>query len=302
LLAIDGADMRRLCADALGRNAIPGSKSAGVALLKALNDEDASVRRSVALAMSRINAPGAADALANTLIADDGKDVCLRDGLVRAVEGLGAPGLERLTALADSGVQKDLDRVVEVFAALRTRPAAEAAATLLKNPHLSIEQRAVLVRSYSNYQLDPPLSLEPLLDYLTANPDEAVPVRLAALEALSAHGVPGDRARTWLLSALDDREAQVRLSAIQAAADARLDAAVPKLASILEDGRKTAKERATAATALRALRSVSALPALRAVVAAEALTPETAALRLEALRTLTAVLSGEAIRNRSPQR
>src|SRR5207244_1924918 len=112
---------------------------------------------------------------------DDGKDIYLRDGLVRAIEGAGKPGIERLLALADSGVQKDLDRVVDTFAALRTRPAADAIATFLKNPHLSIEQRATLIRSYNNYLLDPPVALDSALDYLIANPREAVAVKLAGL-------------------------------------------------------------------------------------------------------------------------
>src|SRR5262249_38625852 len=134
LLQLDGADVRRLCADALGRHASADSKSAHTALLKALNDPDASVRRAVALAMGRLRTPGSADALVTTLAEDDGRDVYLRDGLVRAVESLGTPGIERLMALADSGVQKESDRVVEVFAAMRTRPAAAALPELLRNP------------------------------------------------------------------------------------------------------------------------------------------------------------------------
>src|SRR5205823_10120982 len=124
-------------------------------------------------------------ALASALAFDAGKDANLHDGLVRAVEALGAPGVERLLALADSGVPKDLDRVVEAVAAMRTRPAADALPALLKNPHLTIEQRALLVRSYSNYLLDPPVSPAPLLEYVTANPTEAGAVKVAALETLS---------------------------------------------------------------------------------------------------------------------
>jgi quinoprotein glucose dehydrogenase len=254
LLALDTADVRRLCADALGRNAGPDDRSAGAALLKALGDEDPSVRRSVALALGRLRTPGAADALANALAFEDGKDVNLRDGLVRAVEGLGAPGIERLLALADSGVPKDLDRVVEAVAGMRTRPAADALPALLKNPHQTIEQRALLVRSFSNYLLDPPVSVAPVLDHVTANPTEAGAVKVAALETLSwGDGLKGDKARDWLLAVLDDREANVRLAAIRAVADVRLDAARPKLEAVAADGARTPKEREAAARALRRL-------------------------------------------------
>jgi putative membrane-bound dehydrogenase-like protein len=250
LLPIDGADVRRLCADALGRKATTGNKSASDALLKALNDPDPSVRRTVALAMARLNAPGAADVLVNTLAADDGKDVYLRDGLVRAVEALGPVGIERLVALADSGVAKDLDRVVDVFAGLRTRPAADVLPELLRNPHLSIEQRAALIRSYANYQLDPPVALAPLVDYVSSNPTEAAAVKLAALEVLSAHDLTGDRARVWLHVILDDTDPKLRLAVIRAIADVRLAGATPKLTAIAGDDRRPAPERAAAAKAL----------------------------------------------------
>src|SRR5262249_59578739 len=126
-----GAALRRRAADALGLPAAAGDKAAHDGLLAALGDDDAAVRRAVALAMSRVNAPGAPDALANALAADDGKDAHLRDGLVRAVENLGAAGVERLMSLVESGVQKDLDRALETFAALRTRPGAAALPALL---------------------------------------------------------------------------------------------------------------------------------------------------------------------------
>src|SRR5262249_44813866 len=154
-------------------------------LLRVLGDADPSVRRAVATAMGRIAAPGAADSLVNSLAFEDSNDVYLRDGLVRAIESLGREGIERLRTLAESGVTKDLERVLEPFRMLRTRPGAEALPTLLQTPHLSIAQRAALVRSSSNYLLDPPVTPEPILDYLTSHPDEALAVKLAGVDALS---------------------------------------------------------------------------------------------------------------------
>jgi putative membrane-bound dehydrogenase-like protein len=159
--------LRRLAAEGLGRNAATGDKIVHDCLLKALNDNDLSVRRAAALAMGRIAAPGAADALVNTLAFDDSGDVYLRDGLLRAIEGLGNPGIDRLLALAESGVPKDTDNVVDAFAALRTRAAYEGLPSLLKYPHLSNEQRVKLLRSCGNYLLDPPITLDPLRSQLT---------------------------------------------------------------------------------------------------------------------------------------
>ncbi|HEY7425351.1 MAG TPA: HEAT repeat domain-containing protein, partial [Gemmataceae bacterium] len=159
--------LRRLAAEGMGRNAAAGDKIAHDCLLKALNDNDLSVRRAAALAMGRIAAPGAADALVNTLAFDDSGDVYLRDGLLRAIEGLGKPGIDRLLALAESGVSKDTDNVVDAFAALRTRAAYEGLPSLLKYPHLKNEQRVKLLRSCGNYLLDPPITLEPLRPQLS---------------------------------------------------------------------------------------------------------------------------------------
>jgi putative membrane-bound dehydrogenase-like protein len=165
-LAHGEGPLRRLAADGLGRNAAPGDKNIHEALLKALNDNDLAVRRAVALAMGRVAAPGAADALVNTLAFDEEQDVYLRDGIVRAIERLGKPGIDRLLALAESGVRKETDRVVDAFAALRTRAGYEGLPNLLKYPHLSREQRFKLIRSCENYLLDPPISPDPLFDYL----------------------------------------------------------------------------------------------------------------------------------------
>ena len=163
-------------------------KDVQTALLKALNDNNLAVRRSVAMAMAHVKGEGAADALVNTLAFDESDDVNLYDGLIRAIEMLGKPGIDKLVSLGNSGVPKDLEKVVYAFVGLRTREAAEAIPALLKSPHLSFGQRAGLIRSYSNYLLDPPLDMSPLLTYVLANPQDPWVVKLAALESLSLAG------------------------------------------------------------------------------------------------------------------
>ena len=254
LLLKGDADMRRLCAEAIGLNAAPADRDVQSTLLKALVDGDPQVRRAIALAMSRLGAAGAADVLVNTLAFDDGQDRYLRDGLVRAIEGLGKPGIERLIALADSGVAKDLERVVETFAALRDRPGAEALPGLLTNPHLTIDQRATLVRSHSNYLLDPPLALAPVMDYFLANPHEASAVKLAGLTVLSAgDSLKGEKESQWLLKMLDDNDAGVRLAAIKAVENVRLPRAVARLEAIGQDENRPPAEREAAVKVLRVL-------------------------------------------------
>jgi hypothetical protein len=108
---------------------------------------------------------------------------------------------------------------VQAFTMMRTKPAADAIPRVLVNPHLKAEQRAAVIRSYENYLLDPPLSLSPMVDYLTAHPDEDVGVKQAGAEALGAGGVnPGDKAAGWLMSLLDEKDAKLRTSAVSAMA------------------------------------------------------------------------------------
>lgn len=155
------SDLRRQSAEALGWNTPAGNREVMASLLRAMVDQDRAVRRAAALALARVGGAAAADSLANTIAFDEAKDPYLLDGYVRALEIVGKPGIERLIAVADSGVQKDLDRVVDVFTGLRSRAAAEALPGLLQNPHLSNSQRNRLTASWDNYLLDPPLTRMP---------------------------------------------------------------------------------------------------------------------------------------------
>ena len=286
LLRSSEADLRRLAVEALGMH----RAARGLEVTALLEDNDPAVRRAAALALARTGAPGTADLLVSQLAAEDGKDVVLFDGLVRAVERLGKVGIERLLALTESGDQKKLDRAVEVFTMLRTRPAADAIPRLLNNPHPSVRQRADLLRSYNNYLLDPPVSLEPALAYLAKHPDEALPVKLAGLEVLSANGaLKGERAKKWLLGLLEDDDAGLRLAVLKAVADTRLREAAAFVTRLVKEERRPVEERTAAAKALRVLGDPSAVPALREVLEEGTQTPAQLVLRSEALRALAAL-------------
>jgi putative membrane-bound dehydrogenase-like protein len=287
LLRTGDADLRRLAADGLGLNVAPRSARVQAVLLKQLGDDDPAVRRSVAMAMGRVGAPGSADSLASAFAFDDGHDLYLRDGLIRALEALGKPGIDALLTLAESGDTKNIDKVVDAFTALRTRPGADAIPQLLTIPHLSIARRADVIRSYSNYLLDPPVSLEPMLAYLLSHPEEPAPVKLAGLEVLSCTGpLKSDRAASWLLGLLDDRELAVRLASLAAVESIRLTAAAPKLVSPLRRDGSTPPERQAALKALRVLNDASAVPNLKHLLADA---KEDTATKVEALRTLAAL-------------
>jgi quinoprotein glucose dehydrogenase len=286
LFGEDEPDLRRLAVEALGHH----QAARGTTVVGLLEDTHPAVRRAAALALARTAAPGTAYAVVQALENDEGKDVILFDGLVRAVEAYGKTGIDRLLALAESGDKKKLNRVVEVFTALRTRPAAEALAQLLKSPHLEIRQRADLLRSYSNYLLDPPISLDPALDYLLKNMEEDRTVKLAGLEALSVSGgLKGEKGRKLLLALLEDDDPALRLSVIRGCEDVRLKEAAPTLAKLLGNSRRPISEREAAAKALRNLGGPPAVKALKAILAEEDKAPERATFRLEVLRSLAAL-------------
>jgi putative membrane-bound dehydrogenase-like protein len=255
LLQIAESPLRRMAAEGLGLNAALRDGQAHATLLEALGDQDLEVRRAVAVAMGRVGAPGAADALVNALAFDEGRDVYLRDGYVRAIEGVGKEAIDRLVALANSGVKKDTNTAGAAFLALRTRPGLEALPVLLVNPHLSAAQRASLVRSCTNYLLDPPAALEPVLEFLTDRAEAAVPaVQLAGLEVLSGSAaLKGARGTAWLIRLLDDNDSQVRLAAIKAIQESKVAKAAPRLEKVAADADRTREEREAAAKALRSL-------------------------------------------------
>lgn len=284
-------DLRRLAADGLALNCKGGDAEAEAALLKNLSDQDLGARRAIALAMGKLGSPGAADALVNALKFDTENDGYLRDGLIRAIERLGKPGIERLVALAESGVEKDREHVLEAFLALRTRPAAEALPTLLKYPHNTTGQKVDLIKSYNNYLLDPPVSLAPLVDFLTRQDDEPVQVRRAALEVLAAAGqVKGDKLEGMLVALVDSTDGNVRLSAIRMIEAGKVARGAPRLAGLLGDAKVAATERTAVIKALRALNDKSAVSVLKEILSkGTADTPEAVQLRLEAFRTLLAL-------------
>lgn len=279
-------DVRRIAVEGLGRHAKVGDAAVSETLLKRVGDTHLAVRRAAALALARVGGGGAADSLVNAWKSEESRDPFLTDGYLRAVERLGKPGLDALLSLAASGQKADLDRVAAAFAGFRTKPAADALPELLANPHLEPAQRADLVRSYTNYLLDPPLSLEGLAGFIAGRTHDPAEMKVAALEVLGATGsLGGPKATALVVGLIDAPEADVRLAAIQSADDGRVTAAGPKLLAALADSKRSVSERVAIVKALRVTAGGQAAKPLAALLTAE----EPAALKVEALRALAAV-------------
>ena len=288
----ESPDVRRLAVDGLGHFTKRANLSAQDALTRLLADADHAVRRAACIALSRLGGEGSADAIVNAWKHDDGKDAFLADGYLRAFEKLGKPGMDALLAVADSGDHRERDRVAVAFTGLRSRAAADALGKLVANAHLTPGQRADLVRAYSNFQFDPPMSLEPLAEFVTSRPNESEAVRSAALEVLAgdAGALTGSKATRYVLGLLDAPEPEVRASAIYAVEQARLTQALPKLLAMLADGKRLAPERLRVAQAIRVTGDASAVPLLQELLTR----PEPAAFKAELLRSLAVIDVGAA--------
>ncbi|HEY3787440.1 MAG TPA: PVC-type heme-binding CxxCH protein [Urbifossiella sp.] len=282
----DSPDVRRLVIEALGMNAKPKDPRIQQVLVKAIGDKDPTVRRAAALAMGRLGADDAAGVLVKAWQKDNSKDVFLKDAYVRGLERLGKPGIDAIVALASSS-DKGLSQAVDAFITLRTRDGAAALPQLLAINQLSPTQREALVASYNNYQLEPPISLDPLANYLALHLDEAPGVVGAAVEVFAASptGLDSPKATQVVLGLLSRPDTEVRLAAVRAVEAARLTAAAPKLLELLADALRPTAERAVIVKALRVMNEKRAVKPIQEILASNAPT----ALRLEALRTLAAL-------------
>ncbi|MBX9622707.1 MAG: HEAT repeat domain-containing protein [Gemmataceae bacterium] len=286
LLADESADVRRLVVEALGAKAKPGDTRAADGLRAALADPDPAVRRTAALAVGRLHPPGAADALVNALKASAEADPFLKDAFVRGLEAMGKPGVDALVAWAGADPTA-FARAADAFVSLRTRPAADALPQLLASPHATPAQREALVASYNNYQLDPPVSLDPLADFLMNRPAEPASVVAAGIEAFAAAdaGLQSPKATSLVLTMLGRPDPAVRLAAIRAVEATRLSAAATRLVALLAEPNRPADERTAVVKALRVLgRTEAAGPVAALLAGADPL-----ALKVEALRTLAAL-------------
>lgn len=284
LLTDKDVDVRRMACDALARNAKADDFAVSEALAKRLLDESPVVRRAAALAVGRFGAGSAADSLITAWKADDGKDAFLADAYLRAFESLGKKGIDALLAVAQSGDDATLHKVADAFTALRTKPAYDALPQLLANPHLKADERTALVRSYLNYQFDPPLSLDPLAKYLIAHADESAEVKKAGLEVLAmSNSIGGGPGGEFVVGLLDAAEDDVRLAALVAIEKGRLLTAGMKVRAVAADTKRSVPERAAAIKAGRVIGGPEFVAQVKELLAND---KEAASMKVEALRAL----------------
>jgi len=285
-------EVRRLSADAIALNSRPADEANHSALLQQMNDPEPSVRRAVALALGHVGSAGVGEALVNAYKGEEANDPFLRDAFIRAIEFTGKAGINAVLQLAQSGDNTDRDLAIRIFSALRIRPAAEALPEMLAYPHLTVPQREVLIRSFANYQLDPPISFDPLAAFMAKRSEEPKSVVQAAIEVLStSSGTAGPAVKDWLIQLLSQVDSETRLDVIAALDTNRVVEASPTLLTMLVDDRRSLAERKALLRAVRVTKNPEAATTIEALLRER----EPPMLRVEALRTLAALEPARAL-------
>lgn len=311
----DDANVRRVAIEALGTHVTPEEfqmnkgigpltipkksdsikKVAEAIYLRFFHDPDPAVRRVAIHAYAHLTRD--AESIVSGWRVETSKDPFLIDAYMRGIEACGEKGVNALMTLAESGNAADLDRAVTAFSAMRTRQFGEAVVKLLANPHASEGQRVALLRSMANYQLEPPLPLDPLADFLTNATKLSDTERSIGLDVLSSAGALNNTKGAKLILVMLDAESwEVRGAAVAAADAIKLKMIAPKLLAWATDSKKPLEERIAA---LRTLRSTgdakSAEPLLKMLDGSDS-----SALKTEALRTVAA-FNPEAARKTAEQ-
>lgn len=279
-------ELKRVAIDVLGRVVTKTDQEVITLFIRMLSDHDRAIRRAAALALGRIKPSGIAEQIVINLKTDPGTDPFLIDGYIRALERLGKPGIHALLDLARSGNQRDLDHSINAFLAGRTREMVDALPELLTDPHVSAEQRAALIRSVLNYQLNPAIKLDSLMvAFNKLDQPSAAEYREMVLVLAENQQLVGDVAIKIAERALQSDSADTRLGAIQAISQAKASELATNLLNAIDRQDRDASERIAMLKALRNLNKPGLTDGIVNLLKAN----PPANLRIEALRTLASL-------------
>ena len=131
--------------------------------------------------MGKNNAPGSAESLVNSILFYEGSDIRMLEVFARALELTGKNGIERILAVGDTGVKKDIRKVLEVQTMMRTIPALEGTLAWLENQNISDSEIVDLLKSLKNQNQIPDAILSQLALYCFKHPTMEAPIKIALL-------------------------------------------------------------------------------------------------------------------------
>jgi putative heme-binding domain-containing protein len=196
------------------------------------------------------------------LLPAENNDALVLDGVTRGLERVGTMGVTRLLQFAFSNDEVKTEVAVAGFERLRAPVAIRGLNQMLQGDTdgFSDDQIRRIIACYRQIQVDPPPAVLAVVEWLTAHPQAAPDVQIAAMATLAVAGDDPSRARPLAAALLAHPDAAVRLLAIQSIGQWRLTVVAPDLLSALNDPFRQPTERQAMIAALDRLRPADAPP------------------------------------------
>lgn len=283
-------DLQLLAAQYLGRFASPGGDSIFNVLLKHLGSDTPEFRNAITIAMGKNNAPGAAESLVNSVLFYEGTDIRMLEVFARALELTGKNGLERILAVGDTGVKKEIRKILEIQNMMRTTTALDGVIAWLNNQNISDLETVDLLKSLKHQKLIPESILSQLALYYSKQPNMEAPVKIALLESLSCF--PNASFKEWekmLDACLEDSEIKTKTACINMIKNTNLKSYSKKLNAMLSSQEIQDEEKTLLLNTLAFFKSKEASPVIINILSGTRSQKESLKVRQIALQSLFAI-------------
>jgi len=280
-------DLQLLAAQYLGRFATSGSDSISNVLLKHLGSDTPELRNAITLAMGKNNAPGSADSLVNSVLFYEGSDIRMLEVFAHALELTGKNGIERILAVGDTGVKKDIRKILEIQTLMRSNSALEGTLAWLDNQNISDSEAVDLLKSFKNQKQIPDAILSQLSLYCLKNPNMEAPLKIALLDSLSCFPNASFKEYEKFLDAcLEDSDLKTKSAAINMIKNTNLISYSKKINSRLSSQEIQDEEKALLLDTLAIFKTKEALPIIINILSGTRSQKESLKVRQIALQAL----------------
>ena len=287
ILADGDPNLQLLAAQYLCRFASPGSDSIFNVLLKHLGSDTPELRNAITLAMGKNNAPGSAESLVNSILFYEGSDIRMLDVFARALELTGKNGTERILAVGDTGVKKDIRKILEVQTMMRTTAALEGTLAWLENQNISDSEIVDLLKSLKHQKQIPDAILSQLALYCFKQPTMEAPIKIALLESLSCF--PNASFKEWekfLDTCLEDENIKTKTACINMIKNANISSYSKKLNSRISSQEIQDEEKIPLLETLAVLKTKESIPIIINILSGTRSQRESLKVRQAALQAL----------------
>ena len=261
IIASGDPDLQLLAAQYLGRFATSGSESIFNVLLKHLGSDTPDLRNAITMAMGKNNPPGSAESLVNSVLFYEGSDIRMLEVFANALELTGKNGLERILAVGDTGVKKDIRKILEIQNLMRGHSSLEGTLAWLDNQNISDLEAVDLLKSLKNRKQLPDNILSQLSLYYLKNPNMEAPLKIALLDSLSCFPNASFKDYEKIVdTCLEDSDLKTRSAAINMIKNTNLRSYSKKLNARLSSKEIPDEEKALLLDTLAIFKSQETIP------------------------------------------